>query len=168
MIEFLPLDTFFLLFEYFYIPIWGLFAALSIVFFVFLYIRNIEKYNISKEHAIHSMIHFAFWSLIGVLVAHRVLFLSNYSILNIGGRDSAGIFIGLIALLIYLIYNKVDFKNFFDMMIIPMIGLGAVMRIGCFLVACETGRQSAVPWSMFYQEAFRHNMGLYYLIINFA
>jgi phosphatidylglycerol---prolipoprotein diacylglyceryl transferase len=173
MITFLPLETSYTIFGFIDIPIWGIFAFLSILFGVILYLKRMRIYYISEKHALHSMIHFTFWTVIGTLIFYKIFFESTCSvssfssIFNINQRDSAGIVAGIVALFIYLKYNKLDFKNYLDMIIVPIIGLGAIMRVGCFLVADELGKVSSVAWSMFYNGAFRHNMGLYYTLINF-
>jgi prolipoprotein diacylglyceryltransferase len=170
MIEFLPIQTTYYLGPIL-IPPWGVFAFISVIIFILLYLRGIQKYKIPENHAIHAMIHFSFWTIMGTTIFYRLFFSGcccTNSILTLNGRDSAGIFIGIIALLTYLKYYKQDIKNYLDMIIIPVIGLGAVMRIGCLLIADELGKVSTLPWAMFYEGAFRHNMGLYYVIINFS
>lgn len=167
MIPFLPIEKFYKILG-FWIPIWGVVFTFAAIILVILYIIQGRKYDIPPKHAVPSMIHFGFWSLLGIHT-YRILFVTHKfkNLISVkGGNDSAGIIFGLIALVIYLKWNKVNLKKYFDALIIPLITMVTFIRVGCLLIADEYGAKTALPWAIYYGNALRHPIGLYYFIIS--
>jgi prolipoprotein diacylglyceryltransferase len=165
MITFLPIDGIYT-FLGIKIPTWGTFLIFAIITFVFYFAMNIQRYNLSKKHCISILIHFSFWGYIGIHLYHYIItsFKSGTSFITSTGNDSAGLVLGLTAILIYLRVNKESFFKYFDALIMPLLTLQVIIRTGCMLVADELGKKAFLPWSIYYAGAWRHPIGLYYVL----
>jgi len=167
MIPFLPIEKFYKIFG-FWIPLWGAVFIIAAIALVIIYLIQAEKYKIPSKHIIPSIIHFGFWGLLGIHT-YRIFFVTHKfkNLLSVkGGNDSAGVIFGLIALVIYLKWNKVSLRKYFDTLIIPLITLATFVRIGCLLIADEYGTKTVLPWAIYYGNALRHPIGLYYFIVS--
>ncbi len=167
MIPFLPVSKYYSLFGI-RLPIWGSIGGIGIIAFILLYILQIKKYKLPKKHAVISLIHFGFWTALG-LHLFRIIFVSHMwtsLFQRRAGNDSAGIIFGLIALLIYLRHNKIKLGKYFDAITIPLMAVATICRIACMLIADEIGLITTVPWAIFYKDALRHPIGAYYFIVS--
>ena len=167
MIPFLPIEKFYKIFGI-AIPVWGVVFAIAAVAFIIIYIIQAEKYKISSKHVVSSMIHFGFWGFLGMHTYH-ILFVTHKfkNLLSVqGGNDSAGVIFGLIALIFYLKWNKIELRKYFDMLALPLITIATFVRIGCLLIADEYRAKTALPWAILQGSTLRHPIGLYYFFVS--
>jgi phosphatidylglycerol:prolipoprotein diacylglycerol transferase len=110
-----------------------------------------------------------FWSLIGGLLGAKLLYyitqireiLSNPEILlNVsdGFVVYGGIIGGILAGFLYCKKAKLNFLQYFDL-VIPSVALAQGFgRIGCFLAGCCYGAETTSPWGIvFHESAFAPN-----------
>ena len=167
MIPFLPIEKVYRI-GIIPVPVWGVVFAIAAIAFIIIYIIQAEKYKISSKQVVSSLIHFGFWGFLGMHTYH-ILFV-NHKFENLlkvnGGNDSAGVIFGLIALIIYVKWNKIGLRKYFDMLALPLITIATFVRIGCFLIADEYGTKTVLPWAIYHGTALRHPISLYYFIIS--
>jgi prolipoprotein diacylglyceryltransferase len=165
MITFLPINRYYYLFGI-PIPVWGAVFALGIIAFALIYWNNIKKYKLNTNYAVLMMLHFAFWTYIGIHFYHFIFASNSFPMAfkTINGNDSAGVMLGVIAIIIYLNLYKQPLLKYLDALIMPLLAAQTIIRIGCMLIGDELGKKQLVPWSIYYSGAWRHPIGLYYVI----
>ena len=113
-----------------------------------------EKFN--PDHVLEAVIAAALAGLVGSRLLYVFLNWGLYQgqwikilFTRSGGLSFYGAFIGgLIAILAWCRYRKLDFLKLTDLMA-PYLALGyAFGRIGCFLNGCCYGKVSTVPWAL--------------------
>jgi phosphatidylglycerol---prolipoprotein diacylglyceryl transferase len=149
------------------IPYWGTFFAIAILIAIIIFIRNLKKTNDSKNDYINAIIHLAFWGFAGMILYSLIAFPRNieniYDIVK--GRQSFGSFLGFLVAFIYLKYKKKDAYKFLDIFLYPMLLIALITRIGCAIVLDEVGKITTLPFGIFYANALRHPIAIYYIIV---
>lgn len=152
----------------FKLPIWGICLFLGLTIGLFLFYKNLKKNNMLNQTYINAFIHGLFWGFIGSGI-YNVLFFGVkinkfYDIVRY--RQSFGVFLAFLIILIYLKIKKENSGKFLDILLLPTLIAATITRIGCAIILDEVGTITTMPWGLFYANAIRHPIAIYYVISN--
>ncbi len=135
---------------------YGAMISLAVLIIAILMSRESSRVGISPDHTLEAII----FAVIGGLLGSRILYvLLNWEyyrgrwqdifFARFEGLTFYGAFLGgVIAVILWCRWRKIDFFKFTDLAA-PYFILGyAFGRTGCFLNGCCYGRVSAVPWAV--------------------
>jgi phosphatidylglycerol---prolipoprotein diacylglyceryl transferase len=149
---------------------WGIVQLIAVGIFIYLGYREARRLGISIRPWIWMIVIGTILSLIGMRLYH--LFIVKYQglwqgIVRLvtfkGGLDSAGSVLGIGAAILYIKKKKLDIGRYLDTLALPGAVLVTVARIGCYCAQCETGTVTKAAYGMFYKDALRNPIALYYI-----
>ena len=155
--------------------VWGMFAALGFLAGILFAGRLALKSRLDPQ----VIYDFSPWLIIGSIIGARIVFLlenpsSVHSLIDLvsvwnGGMAFHGGFAGgFVAVFIYARKNKIKLWEYADVLA-PAIALGhAIGRIGCYVTGLHIGKETSVPWAVYYDGALRHPTPAYEFIGLFA
>ncbi|HRH23827.1 MAG TPA: prolipoprotein diacylglyceryl transferase, partial [Candidatus Magasanikbacteria bacterium] len=105
------------------------------------------------------------WLIVGGLIGARLGHILFYNLpyflahpseiifINHGGLSSHGLTIGLLLTAwVYQKINKIDLKNYLDLMVVPIPLLAGCIRIGNFFNSEIIGKVTGVPWGVYFSR----------------
>lgn len=139
-------------------------AALSCIISFYFLLKKAKN----KDEYENAFWHMNFWGIAGMYL-YPIFFMKGdlMSKLLTHHRESFGFILGFIIACIYLKIKKISIKKFLDLTLIPFLILATIVRFANGLVFSETGKITTLPWGVFFSNAIRHPIGLYYFIANF-
>ncbi|MFH2136800.1 MAG: prolipoprotein diacylglyceryl transferase [Patescibacteria group bacterium] len=149
--------------------IWGIFVSLGFVVGMTVVYFELKK----KKLEANRVYDLAFWIILFALIGGRLLYVAEHlkiyfaaplDVLKLwqGGMSVYGGFIGaILATIIYLKKNKLDFWQYADALIFGLpIGL-FIGRLGCFFIHDHPGIKTGFFLGVNYPDGVRHDLGLY-------
>ncbi len=149
--------------------VWGIFVSLG-----FLVGMAAVYFELKKKKLEASRVYdLAFWIILSSMIGGRLLYVAEH--LNIfsaapldifkiwqGGMSVYGGFLGaILAVVIYLRKNKLDFWQYADAIIFGLpLGL-FIGRLGCFFIHDHPGAKTNFFLGVNYPDGIRHDLGLY-------
>ncbi|PIZ96218.1 MAG: prolipoprotein diacylglyceryl transferase [Candidatus Magasanikbacteria bacterium CG_4_10_14_0_2_um_filter_33_14] len=141
---------------------YGLFLTIGIILAVAIYHKLFKEKNYSIDLVYDLSIWLVIGGLIGARLGHIIFYNLDYFLahpreiimINHGGLASHGMTIGIIlTLLIYQKVKKIDIKKYFDLLIIPIPLLAVFIRLGNFFNSEIIGKQTDMPWGIYFPKA---------------
>lgn len=135
---------------------YGAMISLAVLVVAIFMSRDSSREGIDPDYALEAIIFAVVGGLLGARILYVILNWENFRgrwqdifFARFEGLTFYGAFLGgLLALLLWSRWRKIDFLKFTDLAA-PYLALGyAFGRIGCFLNGCCYGRVSTVPWAV--------------------
>lgn len=156
----------------FRIPLWGAFQVIAVSLFLFLSYREAKRLKIGIYEWKVMVLLGSITALLGMRLYHLFIVKQGKGIFNTlikfvtsaHGVDSAGSILGVAAAIAYLKLKRLNIGRFLDTLAFPGTVLIMFARMGCMCALCETGIKTMVPWAIYYNNASRHPVALYYIL----
>jgi len=153
------------------LPSWGLMVFFAICFGAYISYRESKRLKLDPIIWRNASLLLLVFGLIGMRL-FRFIRQFNYSSVEDAvyglfvriSVDSVGGILGIIAVVIYLHSKKASIGRYLDSYALAGAGLIIFARFGCLLVLDEMGTVTTVAWGVFYSEALRHPVALYYIL----
>lgn len=166
-------------FDFITIHWYGLFLTAGILLAVLIIYKLFKQKNYSADLALDLCIWLIIGGLIGARLGEILFYEPTYYFshplemifINHGGLSSHGLALGLlITLLLFSKIKKMPLKQYLDILIIPIPLLATFIRIGNFFNSEIVGRQTDLPWGVYFlrfeeNPILRHPTQLYEAII---
>ncbi len=149
---------------------WGIMTALAIIIGVLMISREAPKRKCTREHVYG----IAFWIILSGLIGSRLwhfifyeeaFSLSQFVMFQHGGFAFFGAIIGgVIAMIAYICYYKINFWKYADLCAIYIPFAHFAARIGCLLTGDHIGTETNLPWAMYINGIGTHPVIVYEMI----
>jgi len=159
---------------------WGAMLALALVIIsYFLYKKFLEE-DINPDHLINLILLCTIFGIVGARLFYVLFYEWDYYSLHplqiiwqqggLAGLVWYGGFAGgLLAAIIYVRRQQLDFWKLADLFAPYMALAYAIVRVGCFLNGCCYGKACALPWAVSFpvvDDLYRHPTQLYSSFLN--
>jgi phosphatidylglycerol---prolipoprotein diacylglyceryl transferase len=150
---------------------WGVVQLIAVGLFVYLAYREARRLKVSIRPWIWMMVIGTVMAVLGMKLYN--LFIVKYNgfwraVIKLftmkGGLDSAGGVLGIVSALAYLQKKRLNIGRYLDTLAFPGTVLVTIARVGCACALCETGTVTTVAWGLFYRDAIRHPIAMYYIV----
>jgi phosphatidylglycerol:prolipoprotein diacylglycerol transferase len=146
------------------IKVWGFFVALGAILALILCYKEAIRLGLDARRWRAFVFITSISALIGTWLYYFIFVKGFSGGLFTAGQASFGFILGLIIGYVYLRKSGLSVGRYFDSIAIPMTVLIFFGRIGCYLVGDHLGTKTNVLWAIFYGEALRHPISLYYIV----
>ena len=161
---------------------YGLFLGIGVGLALWVLIKLFKSKGLNPDEALNIGIWLTIGGLIGARLGHIVFYNLDYFLSNPietlmihhGGLSSHGMALGLIlTLFIYVWAKKLDWREYVDLLVIPIPLVAGFIRIGNFFNSEIVGKATDLPWAvqfpLFELNAIgRHPSQIYEALIAFA
>lgn len=154
----------------YHVHTWGVLQVVAVIVFLYLAFREAKQRHLALRPWVIMVVTGTLMALLGMRLYN--VFITKYqglwqSLIRLvtfkGGIDSAGGILGVLWSAWYLKRKKLNIGRYLDTLAFPATVLSIIARVGCACALCETGATTSVPWALFYQDAARHPIALYYV-----
>lgn len=159
---------------------YGLFLAIGVALSIWILTKLAKKNNLSVNTILDLCVWLVIGGLIGARLGYAFFYQAEYYLahpleiifINHGGLSSHGLTLGLIiSFLLFCKIKKISFRDYIDILIIPIPLLAGFIRLGNFFNSEIVGRATDLPWGVYFPRfedspILRHPVQLYEVIIN--
>lgn len=161
---------------------YGLFLAIGVTLSIWVLIKLAKKNNLSVNTILDLCIWLVIGGLIGARLGYIIFYQLNYYLshpteiffINHGGLSSHGLTLGLIiTFFLFVRLKKIPFRDYIDILIIPIPLLATFIRLGNFFNSEIVGRATSLPWGVYFprfeaEPILRHLVQLYEAIFSLS
>lgn len=154
---------------------YGLFLAIGVALSIWILTKLAKKNNLSVNTILDLCVWLVIGGLIGARLGYALFYQAGYYLahpleiifINHGGLSSHGLTLGLIiSFLLFCKIKKISFRDYIDILIIPIPLLAGFIRLGNFFNSEIVGRATDLPWGVYFPRfeespILRHPVQLY-------
>jgi len=158
---------------------YGLFLGIGVLITSIIILKLFKRENLDEDLALSLIIWLFIGGLAGARLGHILFYEIEYYLtypleiffINHGGLSSHGLTLGLLITFALFVKRKnIDWKKIIDLIVIPLPILIIFIRLGNFFNSEIVGRQTDLPWGVFYplyetNPVLRHPSQIYEMII---
>ncbi len=153
------------------VPVWGTMLLIGLIFAVLTGYLEAKRQKLDVKIWFNTILLMGIFGIIGMRLYHFFIVRPTTVCVNTlkelikpkSGVDSAGGVLGIVAMMYYLIKEKVNIGKYLDTFALSLSVVTMITRIGCHFAGCELGTLTAVPWAILRNGSLRHPIALYYV-----